>query len=80
MPLRVMNLSNQQLVINKGTELARCETIHSVLASRVDIEMLLPVSTVISQVLPLTVPETVRLSATRRLSNERVGCSNNPQR
>ena len=28
-PLRVMNLSNQQQVINKGTELARCETIHS---------------------------------------------------
>ena len=29
---------NQQQVIHKGTELAHCETIHSVLASRVDIE------------------------------------------
>ena len=37
-PLRVMNLSYQQQVIRKGTELACCETIHSVLASRVDIE------------------------------------------
>ena len=36
-PLKVMNLSNQQQVIHKGTELARCETIHCVLASRVDI-------------------------------------------
>ena len=34
----MMNLSNQQQVIHKGTELARCETIHSVLALRVDIE------------------------------------------
>ena len=37
-PLRVMNLSNQQRVIRKGTELACCETIHSVLASQVDAE------------------------------------------
>ena len=37
-PLRVMNLSNQQQVIHKGTELAHCETIHSVLASKVDLE------------------------------------------
>ena len=37
-PLRVMNLSNQQRVICKGTELACCETIHSVLASQVDAE------------------------------------------
>ena len=37
-PLRLMNLSNQQQVIHKGTELACCETIDSVLASRADIE------------------------------------------
>ena len=37
-PLSVMNLSNQQRVIHKSTELACCETIHSVLASRVDAE------------------------------------------
>ena len=37
-PLRVMDLSNQQLVIRKGTELACCETIHSILAPRVDAE------------------------------------------
>ena len=37
-PLRVMNLSNQQRVIRKGTELAGCETIHSVLVLQVDAE------------------------------------------
>ena len=33
-PLRVMNLSNQQQIIGKGTELACCENINSVLATK----------------------------------------------
>jgi len=36
-PLRVMNLSNQPQMINKGTQLANCETINCVLVSEVDI-------------------------------------------
>ena len=35
-PLRVMNLSNQQQTIGKGTELACCENINSVLATKGD--------------------------------------------
>ena len=35
-PLRVMNLSNQQQIIGKGTELACCENINSVLATKGD--------------------------------------------
>ena len=35
-PLRVMNLSNQQRILNKGTELACCETINSVFSSQAD--------------------------------------------
>ena len=35
-PLRVMNLSSRQQIINKGTELACCETVNSVFTSRVD--------------------------------------------
>ena len=33
-----MNLSNQQQVIRKGTELACCKTIYSILTLRVDTE------------------------------------------
>ena len=36
-PLRVMNLSNQPQMINKGTQLANCETINCVVVPEVDI-------------------------------------------
>ena len=36
-PLRVMNLSNQPQRINKGTELARCETVSADCTSEADV-------------------------------------------